>query len=86
MPMRVKDAVLKEIHSSRTHVEVVEPCAVDVDEDLSGARLRLRSILSDGDLGRVCVVGYHESTHVVKTLKSWIQEANMNVERTAKER
>lgn len=48
---------------AQTDVEVVEPCAVDVDEDLVGADRGLGRVLRDWDLRGVGVVGHHERAH-----------------------
>lgn len=48
---------------TETDVEVVEPCAVDVDEDLVGADRGLGRVLRDRDLRGVGVVGHHERAH-----------------------
>ena len=56
--------------SSRTHVEVVQTCAVDLDEDLSGADLGLGCVLGDGDLGGVGVLGDHKRAHLGCSIQS----------------
>ena len=45
------------------YVKVVQTCTVDIDENLSGTGLGLRSILSNGYLGRVGVFGDYEGAH-----------------------
>ena len=45
------------------HVEVVQTCAVDVNEDLSRGQFRGRGVLGESDLGGVSVVGHYKRAH-----------------------
>ena len=53
-----------------THVEIVEACAVDVDEHLAAADLGCRGVLGDRDLGGVGVVGHYKRAHLDFNQKS----------------